>query len=103
MFKAHPVMEEHHEVWKSLSLWHLLKKWEVSLYHFGPKRYSVLKVKMGCVERDEMAGKSGITSDQRMGSVVSCGHFPSHSVYFLYFVWLASPCSFLPLISRHGL
>ena len=23
--------------------------------------------------------------------------------YFLYFVWLASPCSFLPLISQHAL
>ena len=26
LFKAHPVMEGHHEVRKSLSLWHLSKK-----------------------------------------------------------------------------
>ena len=46
------------------------------LYHFGPKRYLVLKVKMGSGEQDELAGKSGITSDQRTGSVESCGPFP---------------------------
>ena len=31
---------------------------------------------MGRGEQDEPAGKSGITSDQRTGSAVSCGPFP---------------------------
>ena len=30
---------------------------------------------MGHGEQDESAGKSGITSDQRTGGVVSCGSF----------------------------
>ena len=31
---------------------------------------------MGRGEQGEPAGKSGITSDQRTGGVVSCGPFP---------------------------
>ena len=69
-------MEGDHEVQKSLSLWHLLKKWEVSLYHFGPKCFLVLEVKMSGGKQGEPAGKSGITSDQRKVGVVSCGSFP---------------------------
>ena len=49
-------MEGDHEIWKSWSLWHLSKKWEMSFYHFGPKRYLVLKEKMGCGEQDKPAG-----------------------------------------------
>ena len=35
---------------------------------------------MSSGEQDEPAGKSGITSDQRTGYIVSYGHFPSCGV-----------------------
>ena len=50
----------------------------MSLYHFGPK--SVLEVNMGHGEQDELTGKSGITSNQRTGGIVSCGPFPIPNV-----------------------
>ena len=31
---------------------------------------------MGCGGQDELAGKSGIASDEKKGRVVSCGPFP---------------------------
>ena len=34
-----------------------------------------LKVKMGRGGQDELAGKSGIISDEKKGGVVSCGPF----------------------------
>ena len=37
--------------------------------------YSALKVKTGRGGQDELAGKSGITSDEEKGSIVSCGSF----------------------------
>ena len=41
-----------------------------------PKRFSVLKVKMGLGEQDKLVGKSGITLDEKKGNSVSCGSFP---------------------------
>ena len=76
MFKARPVMKGHHEVRKSLSLWH---HEEVSQYLASPKCYLVLKMKMGRGGQDKLLGKFGITSDEKKGSIVSCGHFPSHN------------------------
>ena len=45
-------------------------------YLADPKRYSALEIKMGRGGQDELAGKSGITSDEKKGGVVSCGPFP---------------------------
>ena len=42
----------------------------------SPKRYSALEMKMGRGGQDEPAGKSEITSNEKMGGVVSCGPFP---------------------------
>ena len=38
--------------------------------------FSVLGVKMGRGGQDEPAGKSGITSDEKKGDVLSYGPFP---------------------------
>ena len=38
--------------------------------------FSALEVKMSRGGQDELAGKSGITSDEKKGGVVSCGPFP---------------------------
>ena len=75
------MMEGHHEVRKSLSLWHLSKKKVGSLVNtLRPKRFSGLKVKMGGGGQDEPAGKSEITLGEKKGGVVSCGPFPILSV-----------------------
>ena len=61
-------MEGHHEVQKPLSLWHLLKKRVMSLVNtMCSKRLSGLEVKMGRGRQDKLAGKSGITSDEKNG------------------------------------
>ena len=40
------------------------------------KRYSAPEVKIGHGGQDELVGKSGITSNEKKGSVMSCGHIP---------------------------
>ena len=70
-------MEGHHEVWKSLSRWHLLKKRVVSLViTLCSKRLSALEVKMGHVRQDKPVGKSGITLVEKNSGVVSYRPFP---------------------------
>ena len=44
------------------------------------KRFSALEVKMGHGGQDETGEKSEITSDEKKGSVMSCGPFPICSV-----------------------
>ena len=72
--------EGHHEVRKSLSLWHLLKNKSCPLSCLvGPECYSALEVKMGYGGQDELAGKSGTLNEKKVALGV-VGHFPSHSV-----------------------
>ena len=81
------------------------------------KRLSALEVKLGHGRQDKLAGNSGITSDEEKGGIVSCGPFliqlheqnaqypkcfQTSNIFCILFGWLASPCSFSPLISRHA-
>ena len=71
------MMEGHHEFWKSLSLKSVSPLEEisrVSCQNFA-KGFSVLEVKIGHGGQDEPPKKSGITSEERKGGVVSCGLF----------------------------
>ena len=74
MFMAHPVVEGHHEVWTSLSFWHLEElRFVLALPCECPKCYSALKVKIGHGGQDEPA-------DQKRSGLWVMGHFPSCGV-----------------------
>ena len=80
MLKARPVMEGRHEVRKSLSLWHLSKKWVVSLVNTSrPKCFFSARGENGPWWTRRAGGKVWNRMRKRAASWV-VGHFPSRSV-----------------------
>ena len=71
MFKACPVMEGHHEVWKFLSLWHLSKKWVVSL---------AFPCVQSAIQRSRQKLKIGRGGQVTGVALWVVGHFSSRSV-----------------------
>ena len=112
-------MEGHHEVRKTLSLWHLSKKRVVSLVNtLRPKCFFSARGKNGPWWTIRVGGKVWITSDEKKGGVVSCGPFPipwlgrnsryprwfqTYNIFRIFSVCVETPFWIEYRISRHAL